>query len=640
MNRTGKHLVISALALMVATGTAFADSKSAERNRKTSFFDRLFKAPSKSTTEKRKRRTLFGSNWWDSGYDSRVVNGQENARKRRNVARLGDGDPEGDPGIGMGNLTYAPDQTQQLAGLKFAETRPLTPDAAAIYDALTAPESTARVIPAIRETLAEHYRQQGFKPLWIKDGQLAPRATAMLKVMSEADAEGLEAARYLPPSLSTFDATPPSYDPAAMARLDVEITAMALRYAREASGGQFDPRRLSLYNDITPSAVAPSLAMKILAWSPFPAEYLKSLQPTHEAYAAMKVALAELRAQSETAPPPEPIADGKIVKVGKSDERIDAVRQRLADLGYPGALMAEGLSEVLDADLSAQLRLFQKASGIKPTGLLGPQTVAALNDQNQNREREIAKLLDNMERMRWLPKSLGSRYVFVNQAAFEVRVMDNGREVWQSRVIVGRPMTQTAAFHDEIETVVFNPSWGVPQSIIVNEYLPKLRNDPNYLDRMGFKVVNAQGRVVSSDSVDWWGYSTRSPVGIQQPPGSDNALGELKFLFPNSHDIYMHDTPSRQLFDKDERAFSHGCVRVENPREFATILLGWDPAKVDDTTDSGRSQSIKLPEKVPVHITYFTAWPDESGKIRYFNDIYDRDKTMDNARSAITLAQR
>ena len=245
-----------------------------------------------------------------------------------------------------------------------------------------------------------------------------------------------------------------------------------------------------------------------------------------------------------------------------------------------------------------------------------------------------------MERLRWLPKSLGAGYVFVNPAAFEVRVMDRGEEVWRSKVIVGKPLTQTAVFDDEIETVVFNPSWGVPPSIIANEYLPKLRNDPGYLDRIGFKVTDARGRVVSSDSVDWWSYGSKVPYGIQQPPGHKNALGELKFLFPNAHNIYMHDTPNRELFDNEVRALSHGCVRVQNPREFAEILLGWDREKVDENTDSRQSQSVKLPAKVPVHITYFTAWPDENGKVQYFNDIYGRDQAMENARSAFTLAQR
>jgi murein L,D-transpeptidase YcbB/YkuD len=294
---------------------------------------------------------------------------------------------------------------------------------------------------------------------------------------------------------------------------------------------------------------------------------------------------------------------------------------------------------VLDADLAVQLRLFQKASGISATGNVGPQTIGALNGQRSTGNR-VATLIDNMERLRWLPKSLGHRYVFVNQAAFEARVMEDGQEIWKTRVIVGKPSTQTAVFHDEMEMVVFNPSWGVPPSIIANEYLPKLRRDPGYLDRIGFKVVGSDGKAVSSSTVDWGAYGKRVPFGIQQPPGVKNALGEIKFLFPNSHNIYMHDTPNRELFDNGVRAFSHGCVRVQNPRDFASVLLGWERSRVDAKVVSRKSETIRLPEKVPVHITYFTAWPDETGEIRYFNDIYGRDKAMETARSAVTLAQR
>jgi murein L,D-transpeptidase YcbB/YkuD len=245
-----------------------------------------------------------------------------------------------------------------------------------------------------------------------------------------------------------------------------------------------------------------------------------------------------------------------------------------------------------------------------------------------------------MERLRWLPHELGKRHVFVNQPAYSADVMENGKSVWSTRVIVGRPTTQTAVFHDEMELVIFNPSWGVPPSIIAKEYLPKLRRDPGYLDRLGFKVVNQKGKVVPSRSVSWSSYGNKIPYGIQQPPGEKNALGEVKFLFPNSHNIYMHDTPSRELFDEEERAFSHGCVRVQNPREFAAVILGWDQAAVDKNIATPKSEAVRLKEKIPVHLTYFTAWPDETGNMRYFEDIYGRDKAMSDARSVVTVAQR
>ncbi len=648
MNKSAKFLVLTGLALAVGITSAMADSTI--RKRKKSLFESIFGQSSESRAERKERRQrrIFGEKWWQENERNgvRIINGQEISRNKANEDRNrrnrnvlnGDDDPEGDPGFGMGNLTYAPDKLVPLSGLKFTEPRPVEASAGLIFDALVAPEASMRVREDIRVALASHYKSQNFRPIWLENGKLSARAVEVVKLLADADSEGLAAESYLPPTLVTFAASPPDTDPAAMARLDIELSAAALKYARDASGGLFDPRRLSLYNDLSPAWAAAGRSIKVLAWSPYAAEYLRSLHPAHPAYAKMKAALADFRKTVTTPSTIEQIADGPIVKKGKSDPRIPAVRQRLADLGYPDALEAAGDPEILDADLSVRLRLFQKSMAIKMSGALGPQTVKALNSDHSAASE--AKLLNNLERLRWLPKDLGSRYVFVNPPAFEVRVIDKGQTVWESRVIVGKAMTQTSAFHDDMETVVFNPSWGVPPSIIANEYLPKLRNDPGYLDRIGFKVVNSQGKVVRSSSVDWWSYGGKVPYGIQQPPGVKNALGELKFLFPNSHNIYMHDTPNRELFDNDVRAYSHGCVRVQNPREFAMVILGWDPIKVDEYVDSEKSQSIKLPEKIPVHITYFTAWPDENGGIAYFNDIYGRDKTMENARSAIILAQR
>lgn len=640
-----KFCAVSGVALAVGAGAAMADTNSVTKKRKASLFESLFGGPSKPRTENRKRRFLFGKRDDSSFGDVRIIRDGEFARasesdistskSRRTLAN--DGDPEGDPGLGMGNLPYVSPKLVGLNGMKLSEPRPSDSSASALYDSLSGEGPSFRVIPEIRDALLAQYKAQSFRPIWLAGSKLSDRGVAVLKLLADADSEGLEAQSYLPSGLTAFDAALPENDTAAMARLDIDLSAAALKYARDASGGQFDPRRLSLYNDVDAPWINPSQAIKVLAWSPFAADYLRSLQPAHPAYAAMKAALAELRKESGAAPAAA-IEDGAIVKKGGIDARIPAVRQRLADLGYAEALDAADDPEVLDADLGVQLRLFQKASGIKVTGSLGPQTVAALNADTHN--RDTAKLLDNMERLRWLPKSLGQRYVFVNQAAFEARVMDGQAQVWKTRVIVGKPLTQTAVFHDEMEMVVFNPSWGVPPSIIANEYLPKLRRDPGYLDRIGFKVVNDKGKVVSSRSVSWSSYGSKVPFGIQQPPGVKNALGEIKFLFPNAHNIYMHDTPNRELFDNEVRAFSHGCVRVQNPRDFASVILGWDRSKVDENVESKQSETIRLKQKIPVHITYFTAWPDENGKIQYFNDIYGRDKAMETARSSVVLAQR
>ena len=626
--------IAAVMAALLLGGTALADTPA--KKRKPGFFEQVF--GNSGGQKARKRPSVFGGGLRNEDRlgNVEIIEGASRAPKRAKVIIV-DADPGGDPGFGMGNLTYVPPKLVAMSGLSLADATPADPAAAAIYEQLATDGPSLRVLPAARDALLAQYAAQSYRPLWLDDGKLSDRGKAVLRLLAAAGEEGLEPQSYLPSGLTTFDAPLPEGDPAAMARLDIDLSAAALRYARDASGGQFEPGRLSRYHDLSPPWVAPDKAIKVIAHSPFAADYLKGLNPSHPAYAAMKKALAELRAQ-QSEPRPEKIADGEIVKKGGSDARIPEVRSRLAELGFIAEPADDAAPDLLDAELSVQLRRFQKHAGIKVTGALGPQTVAALNSSGDG--GSIDKLLDNMERVRWLPRDLGNRYVFVNQAAFEAKVMKDGKPEWETRVIVGKPDTQTAVFNDEMEMVVFNPSWGVPPSIIANEYLPKLRRDPGYLDKMGFKVVNQQGKVVPSSSVSWNSYGSKVPYGIQQPPGDKNALGELKFLFPNSHDIYMHDTPSRELFEKDVRAFSHGCVRVQNPREFASVVLGMPPEEVAAKVESKDSQTIRLKQKLPVHITYFTAWPDDAGNIVYYNDIYGRDRALETARTATLVAQR
>ncbi len=636
MKRFVKLCAASLLALTVC-GAGLAEADKPAKKRKPTFFEQIFGGSSGYRGERKNNRRSFGRRDGGEVGGIRVASPQP-GRKARNSTIIVDADPEGDPGLGLGNLRYAAPRLVPLSGLAIQEPRPGEPAAAAVYDQLTGSGPSLRVLPATREAVIETYRKRDFRPVWLDGGTLSARGQAVLGLLSAAAEEGLQPEAYLPASLSGFDAPLPVQDQAAMARLDIDLFAAAVRYARDASGGLFDPRKLSLYHDVTPASVAADQAARVLAWSPYAADYLKNLHPAHPAYAAMKKALAELRASALDSPD-DLIPDGGIVKAGGSDPRIPAVRQKLIESGYAGAALPPGADPLLfDKELSMQIRQFQKASRLRVTGALGPQTVAALNTDLTT--RDVARLVNNMERLRWLPRELGNRHVFVNPAAYEAEVVENGREVWSTRVIVGKPTTQTALFHDEMELVVFNPSWGVPPSIIAKEYLPKLRRDPGYLDRLGFKVVNQQGKVIPSRSVSWGSYGSKVPFGIQQPPGAKNALGEVKFLFPNTHNIYMHDTPNRELFDEDARAFSHGCVRVQNPQEFAAIILGWDSEKVAANIATPKSETVRLNEKIPVHLSYFTAWPDETGEIRFFEDIYGRDKAMEDARSTVAVAQR
>ena len=618
-------LSVAAIAVFVSGQSVLADTYA---NRNKGFFESLFGAPK----YKKPRRTILP--WWKEDGDANFFYG----------GRYGDddyGDPEPIPGKGMGNLTYIGPKQVPLSDPAFSKLIAEGIQNQAILAALSNPKAIVRVPQEERQPILDLYSSAGFKPLWLTGNAPTERAIAVLAFASKTFEDGLEPLAYLPKGLSSFDnvAEQLSADPQELAQFDIAMTAATLKLAREISSGQFEPNRLSRYNDIAPERVDVGQVLKVMAWTPFPEAYLNNLMPKHEAYGLMKAELAKLRA-SRIKPAYEKIAEGKSVKAGGSDPRILVIRDRMQAMGFLGseeAAVEPELSSKLDANLSAALKKFQKSAKLRQTGALDMATVKNLNRDTS--QRDIQRLVYNMERLRWLPKNLGKRFVFVNQPAFEVRVMDRGNEVWRSNVIVGKPLTQTSAFHDELETVVFNPSWGVPQSIIVNEYLGKLRRDPGYLDRQGFKVIAPNGRVIPSSAIDWASYGDRPPFGVQQPPGKGNALGELKFLFPNTHDIYMHDTPTKNLFAEQVRTFSHGCIRVQNPREFAVAILGWDRARVDEETDSRQTQSIPLPQKIPVHITYFTAWPDSTGKINYFNDMYERDETIEKALTALAKAR-
>ena len=540
-------------------------------------------------------------------------------------------------------LVYRPEKLQALTTDSFAEVQPSDPLPAAIYQELLSKEAALRVTPEEKAAILEVYRIAGFKPLWTSPEGLDQRGQAILALLAKSADEALEPSDYLPPVLGSFTDGPTLFkgDMAHLARLDLGVTAMALKYARHISGGRIIPNRLTRYNDIAPETVSPAAAARVLAWSPFPIEYLKSLEPTHPAFELFKAELTKKRALLHVTEN-EAIPLGKRVKPGEADDRLALVRHHLERLGYLPAKSEPELDEagspLLNAPMVEALKTFQTEAQLKSWGGLDQATINALNDRTE--ERNVAKLVYNIERLRWLPRNLGSKYVFVNQAAYQLQVIDKGQEVWRTKVIIGKPSTQTVAFHDRMETVVFNPSWGVPPSIIRNEMLPILRRDPSYLDRLGYRVVSRNGQIVRSSSVNWSAYSKGVPFSIQQPPSDDNALGEIKFLFPNSHSIYFHDTPARSLFARTSRAFSHGCVRVENPRIFAETLLGLSSQEVAKRIDSGRSQSAKVKTDIKVHITYFTAWPDQNGKVVYYDDVYGRDQRMESAFSATAVATR
>ena len=636
---------------------------------------------------KKKRATISrsgqigGFNFWGSGWGSDENSRQFDDSRRRYT-------PPKTTSAAAKIYTYSPERLHVLADLQATQPKPQmpifsanapksynpTPDelrftklndslAQTIYELIRDGDTGIRVTKTQRNEIADYYRRRGYLALWTSMEGLEESGRQLMAVLKDADTEGLDASNYRLPEIDRKGGLEAlETELAAIARLDIQLTAMAVRYAMHASGGRIVANRLSAYHDLKPSRVSAASALAGLTKSDDPGEYLRSLHPRHQAYAQLKNALAEERASIATVVAEEPIPSGPTIAPGEYDNRIPDIRRRLIKDGHLEAASVEIIPSsgeelptaepaVLDAaedendtlyhpGLVDAVKDFQRSAGLKPDGLIGRRTIGAMNGTVEQKVDKVGSIIANMERLRWLPRHLGRDHIFVNQASYRLQVVKGGRTAWSTKVIVGKPQNQTSFFSDEMETVVFNPYWGVPQSIITNEMIPRLVNDPGYLDRLGYEVYSTSGRRVSSYDVNWWGYDISRPVAVRQPPGRKNALGEVKFLFPNKHAIYLHDTPTKKLFDRSQRAFSHGCVRVQNPRQLAQAVLGWDQERIASHISTGRNQKISLKRKIPVHLTYFTAWPSAGGKVNYYKDMYGRDERLKLAFSATSAAFR
>jgi L,D-transpeptidase YcbB len=576
--------------------------------------------------------------------------------RKRAVAEEGDFDPESDESVNAlkspdaGYDTYQPPKPVGLKDPNLNPEAPADPVAQAVLQQLREGNSPPNVTEQQRNMIIRFYRLAEFRPLWVTPQGISDRARLVLSQFAKAEDDGLKADDYLSPRLAAIRAADPELanDLGTLATLEIDLTAATVKYAEHLYSGRIIPNRLSGYYDLKPPALNIIQLLYALSKQDAPQNYLASLAPPHTAYAMMKAELARLRSTQTVE---DEVQDGERVKPGERNSRVPVVRERMVKRGYlsddealawmlghaPDDSTPVGDYEmVLDAELSKALKALQKDNDIKQTGSIDQATVNALN--GPSKEQNLTKLILNMERMRWLPRDLGRRHILVNEAAAELRLMDGNNVAWSTKVIVGKPETQTYVFSDQMETVVLNPYWNVPKSIVAHEMLPRLSEDPYYLDDNGYEVLDAQGQRISSSSVDWWSYGGTIPFDVRQPPGNGNALGRIKFLFPNSHDIYMHDTPTKKLFAKATRAFSHGCIRVEDPRRLAEYVLGWDRSRIDQAIASGQNSDVKLTAPLPVHLNYFTAWPDANGNITYYPDIYKRDARLEKALSTVTVA--
>ena len=537
-------------------------------------------------------------------------------------------------------IAFALFLTAPLALPAFA-AEPESPDAligrteavrAAIQEQLSAKFTNASEARKTEQgALVEYYSVAENRLLWVDENGLNDRAKSVIEEIGKADEYGLRPSDYKLPKVDEESA-----DAKSLADAEIKISFAVLGYARDARGGRITPQRVS--PNLDPELVLPN-PMEVIESISFrsdPAAYLRSFQPDQPQFEALRKALIAARGGN-----PDPdvvrIPDGPTLKLGVDDEQVALLRKRL-DIPVEDG----GKETVFDASVHAAVQRFQESRGVLPDGHVGPGTRRLLNQQHQQAASpaKTRLILLNMERWRWLPHDLGEFYVNVNIPEFMVRVMGDGKLVHTARVVVGKPDKQTPVISDEMQEIVFNPYWNVPNSIKTEEIRPFLREEGGWFGGGGWNTavlerhnlrINIGGREVDPSRIDWNRIDIRS-LNIYQPPGPDNVLGNVKFVFPNKHDVYMHDTTQKSLFAKTVRAESHGCMRVQNPDQLALTLLkqdqGWSAGRIASAIQGGPDQHIALRQRIPVYITYFTLWVNNDGSISTFGDLYGHDARM------------
>ena len=498
----------------------------------------------------------------------------------------------------------------------------------ALQQRLVAPPADADADHALWNAVRVAYRYNDGALLWLDDARPRPQATALREAIAHASSDGLDPAQYDTRALATLGRVDTGlfsaerYVPAAAADVDVRLTLAAARLVRDlrgrvdagAVGGNWvgEKRKLSVGKLVWLAANADDVEAT-----------LRRAAPPHPQYAHLRGAMARLRAEAAKGGWPT-VPDSAAVPASRKNPDLAPFRARLAASGHYVAPAASGTTADAAADAEAlreAVRRFQREHGLEDDGVPGKATIAAMNVTIEDRIRQLEV---NLERMRWLPDDLGDTHVLVNVPTFHLEAIEDGRKALEMRVVTGRTHTPTPIFSDTMETVVFSPYWNVPDSIQRGEVLPELEKDPSYLERQNMEVVK-NGQPVDP----WMLYSDDPSIRIRQRPGSGNALGHVKFLFPNEHDVYLHDTPADALFARAGRSFSHGCVRVERPFELAQWVLRdqheWTPAKIETAMHSGSERHVALAEKIPVHIVYFTAWAGPDGTVQFANDVYGHD---------------
>jgi L,D-transpeptidase YcbB len=475
----------------------------------------------------------------------------------------------------------------------------------------------------------DFYERREFQLAWVKQTSIDD----LWRAIREAEADGLDPRDYHLAALDRLRRaleTSPTPTPAMLADFDILLTDALVRLGYHLMFGKVDPERLDPSWNMSRDIIGfePALVIQRALDSDSLYHAIDREKPQHTFYTELKAALATYRAIKAAGGWPQ-IPPGPPLKLGMHDERVPVLRRRLSLTDDLASRFADH-SRLFDAPLAEAIKAFQRRHGLADDGTVGRETLAALNVPVEER---IQQLRVNLERGRWVLHNLESTFIVVNVAGYHSYYVKDGQIVWQGRAQVGRPYRQTPTFKSEMTYLVFNPTWTVPPTILAQDYLPYLKRDSGYAQRRGLKVIDRTGRVVDPGQVDWVRYSANhSPYLLRQDPGPRNALGRVKFIFPNDHAVYLHDTPNQKLFDRSERAFSSGCIRVENALELARLLLSdeaqWHRQAIDKVIESKKTRTVFLPEPIPVLLLYWTAWIGSDGRVNFRHDLYERDKLV------------
>jgi murein L,D-transpeptidase YcbB/YkuD len=477
-----------------------------------------------------------------------------------------------------------------------------------------------RLVPrkADRAGIEAYYSGRNYAPLWVTNNAINERAKSAVAYLAQVDTVGLDPNDYPVPNFKSGS----SLD--ALAEDELKLTLSALTFARHAEIGRLHFTRVGsdIQYDLTPPEPATVLAK--LSESGDAGKVLDSFNPPQAEFKALKAKLAELRkgtldanpkAEAKPDRPRVHVADGKILRPGMKDARVVALRKRLDIAG-------DKENPLYDDAVRDAVKTFQTESELEVDGNLGPNTTRALNGEQKEVRRPshnpIDTILVNMERWRWLPRNLGNPHVVVNVPDYTLTLYNDDKVYWHTRIVVGKPNLATPMVSAEMKFITVNPTWNVPPSIIEKEYLPALEQDPQALERIGLKLTQ----------------EADGTIRISQPPGAGNALGRIRFNFPNKFLVYQHDTPDKYLFAREKRAYSHGCMRVQNPLTYGEKLLSlvlpkerYTEARLESMFGSSEI-NINFPKVIPVHLTYQTAFVDEAGKLQLREDVYGRDAKM------------